>query len=241
MQSFNVFDMWTHMGFLDKSIVSLLAVMSVYSIWIMIDRFLAFNKATNRSREFLATLREKLKANDLQAARTVAKAETEAPVARMVEAVLEEFQPYASNFLKSGNEIDLDVMDALQREVVRVREGESARLKRGLSGLASISSAAPFIGLLGTVIGIINAFQSMASSGQGGLGAVSAGISEALFTTATGLVVAIPALMAFNFFTHKIETFVLGMNDVAGPLMNHLVRSAKLQKTSTHATDKSVA
>lgn len=232
MQSFNLFDMWTHMGFLDKAIVTLLAAMSVYSIWIMIDRFVAFKKAKDRSRSFLAVLRDKLNTNDLSGARVAAKADTDAPVARLVEAVLEEYEPYAKGFLKAGDEVDLDVMDALQREITRVREGEAARLKRGLSGLASISSAAPFIGLLGTVIGIINAFQSMASSGQGGLGAVSAGISEALFTTATGLVVAIPALMAFNYFTHQIEAFTLGMNDVANPLLNHLVRSAKTKSAA---------
>ena len=230
MQSFNIFDMWGHMGGLDKFIVVLLAGMSMYSIWIMIDRFLAFRKTRAASRHFLTVLRERLRGNDLQGARAAAKADTEAPVARLVEAVLDEYEPYASRFLKAGDDVDLDVMDALQREATRVKDGELARMKRGLGGLASISSASPFIGLFGTVIGIINAFRSMAESGQGGLGAVSAGISEALFTTAAGLVVAIPALMAFNYFTHLAEDFALGMNDVSGPLMNHLVRQAKTQQ-----------
>ena len=87
--------------------------------------------------------------------------------------------------------------------------------------------AAPFIGLFGTVVGIINAFRSMAQSGQGGLGAVSAGISEALFTTATGLLVAIPAVMAFNYFTNTIEAFVVDMNDVSSELISYVLREGR--------------
>jgi len=100
-------------------------------------------------------------------------------------------------------------------------------MKKGLGGLGSISSAAPFIGLFGTVVGIINAFRSMASSGQGGLGAVSAGIAEALFTTAVGLIVAIPAVMAFNYFTNSIEAFVVDMNDVSSELISYVLREGR--------------
>ena len=100
-------------------------------------------------------------------------------------------------------------------------------LLRGLGGLASIATAAPFIGLFGTVIGIINAFRSMAATGAGGLGAVSAGISEALFTTATGLLVAIPAVMMFNYFTNSIEAFVVDMNDVSSELLSYVLREGR--------------
>ena len=122
---------------------------------------------------------------------------------------------------------DFDIVDAVNRAIERVKEREVAGLKRGLGGLASISSAAPFIGLFGTVIGIINAFRSMASSGQGGLGAVSSGISEALFTTATGLLVAIPAVMMFNYFTNSIEGFVVDMNDISSELLSYVLREGR--------------
>jgi hypothetical protein len=108
--------------------------------------------------------------------------------------------------------------------IERTKERETADLKRGLGGLASISSAAPFIGLFGTVIGIINAFRSMAATGQGGLGAVSAGISEALFTTAVGLSVAIPAVMTFNYFTSVIDRYVVDMNGVGSELLSFVLR-----------------
>ena len=122
---------------------------------------------------------------------------------------------------------DFDLVDAINRAIERVKEREVAGLKRGLGGLASISSAAPFIGLFGTVIGIINAFRSMAAAGQGGLGAVSKGISEALFTTATGLLVAIPAVMMFNYFTNAIEAFVVDMNDVSSELLSYVLREGR--------------
>jgi biopolymer transport protein ExbB len=230
MQSFNVLDMWGHMGGLDKVVVSLLALMSVYSIWVMIDRSLAFRRAASASRTFVALLRENLTANDITGALTAAKIQDDAPVAKVVFAALTEYQHGVGSLSGPGGELDLDVVDALNREIARAKEIEVAGLKRGLGGLASISSAAPFIGLFGTVIGIINAFRSMAESGQGGLGAVSAGIAEALFTTATGLLVAIPAVMAFNYFNGRIEEFSVGMNDIAGQMLGHLLRTAKAQK-----------
>jgi biopolymer transport protein ExbB/TolQ len=100
-------------------------------------------------------------------------------------------------------------------------------MKKGLGGLGTISSGAPFIGLFGTVVGIINAFRSMAASGQGGLGAVSAGISEALVTTAAGLLVAIPAVMAYNYFTNTNEQFVVDMNDVSSELISYVLREGR--------------
>src|SRR4029079_1404220 len=108
--------------------------------------------------------------------------------------------------------------------IERTKEREIADLKRGLGGLASISSAAPFIGLFGTVVGIINAFRSMAATGQGGLGAVSAGISEALFTTAVGLLVAIPAVMTFNYFSTVIERYTVDMNGIGSELISFVLR-----------------
>src|SRR5229473_2509739 len=170
MQQFNLMEMWHSMLPLAKTVVIILGIMSVYSLWVMIDRFNAFTKAKRHSLAFILALREQLKS----------------------------------------------------REV--------ASLKKGLGGLASISSAAPFIGLFGTVVGIINAFRAMASTGQGGLGAVSAGISEALFTTAAGLLVAIPAVMSFNYFTNTIESFVVDMNEVSSELLSFVLREGRDRK-----------
>ena len=229
MQSFNILEMWQHMGGLDKAVVSVLVIMSVYSLWVMIDRAIVFAKARSQTDAFVRALPGFLTNRDIAGARNLAKSAPASPVAKVIDAALAEYQESMTAIQQSGpDELgDFDIVDAVNRAIDRVKEREVAGLKRGLGGLASISSAAPFIGLFGTVIGIINAFRSMASSGAGGLGAVSSGISEALFTTATGLLVAIPAVMMFNFFTNSIEAFVVDMNDISSELLSFVLREGR--------------
>ena len=229
MQSFNPIDMWHHMGWLDKGVVSLLVLMSIYSLWVMIDRFAVFSKAKRYSLAFVLALRDRMAKRDLNGALNLSKAEPQSPIAKVIYEALTEYRDGLDAIAKTGpDEVgEFDVVDAVNRAIDRVKEREIANMKKGLGGLASISSAAPFIGLFGTVIGIINAFQAMASSGQGGLGAVSKGISEALITTAAGLLVAIPAVMAYNYFTNTIEQFVVDMNDVSSELISYVLREGR--------------
>jgi biopolymer transport protein ExbB len=230
--SFNPFELWHNMGILARIVVLLLLVMSVYSLWVMIDRFAVFSKARRYSLAFVLALRERLAKKDLNGALKLSKADPQSPIARVICEALTEYRDGLDAMHQVGpDEIgDFDVVDAVNRAIDRVKEREIANLKKGLGGLASISSAAPFIGLFGTVVGIINAFRSMAASGQGGLGAVSAGIAEALFTTAVGLVVAIPAVMVFNYFTNAIEAFVVDMNDVSSELISYVLREGRDKK-----------
>ena len=111
----------------------------------------------------------------------------------------------------------------MNRALERVKERESANLRRGLSGLGTIASAAPFVGLFGTVVGIINAFRGM-SSGAGGIAAVSGGIAEALVTTALGLFVAIPAAWMFNYFTGVLERFSVEMSNSSSELVDFFIK-----------------
>ncbi|MDB4966954.1 MAG: MotA/TolQ/ExbB proton channel family protein [Myxococcales bacterium] len=229
MQSFNPLDMWHHMGWLDKGVVSLLVLMSIYSLWVMIDRFVVFSRAKRHSLAFVLALRDRMAKRDLNGALNLSKAEPQSPIAKVIFEALTEYRDGLDAIAKTGpDEVgEFDVVDAVNRAIDRVKEREVANMKKGLGGLGSISSAAPFIGLFGTVVGIINAFRSMASSGQGGLGAVSAGISEALVTTAAGLLVAIPAVMAYNYFTNTIEQFVVDMNDVSSELISYVLREGR--------------
>ena len=229
MQSFNPFELWHTMSLLAKFVVILLLGMSVYSLWVMIDRFAVFSKARRYSLAFVLALRERLGKKDLNGALKLSKAEPQSPIAKVIHEALTEYRDGLDAISHVGpDEIgDFDVVDAVNRAIDRVKEREIAGLKKGLGGLASISSAAPFIGLFGTVIGIINAFRLMAASGQGGLGSVSAGIAEALFTTAVGLAVAIPAVMAFNYFTNAVESFVVDMNDVSSELISYVLREGR--------------
>jgi biopolymer transport protein ExbB/biopolymer transport protein TolQ len=117
-----------------------------------------------------------------------------------------------------------DIVDAVRRQLEMASALTSAEMKKGLGGLATIGSTAPFIGLFGTVMGIVNAFTGMATTGSGGLAAVSAGIAEALITTAFGLLVAIPAVMAFNYFTGRLERFQIEMTNSSAELIDYFLK-----------------
>jgi biopolymer transport protein ExbB len=224
--SFNPIDLWNNMGALARLVVIALLVMSIYSAWVVIDRTLVLRRARRQSLSFVAALRQVLSGGDLDRMVALPKQTPDSPIARVVGAALAEYRLGLEALNRRGPEArgEFDLVDAVNGALERVREREVAGLKRGLGALASVSSAAPFVGLFGTVVGIINAFRSMAASGQGGLGAVSAGISEALVTTAVGLLVAIPAVMIFNAFTNTVERMSVDIKDVSSEVVAHVLR-----------------
>jgi biopolymer transport protein ExbB/biopolymer transport protein TolQ len=116
------------------------------------------------------------------------------------------------------------VVEAASRAVERSTLLTVSDFKRGIGSLATIATTAPFIGLFGTVIGIINAFRGMAMSGSGGIGAVSAGIAEALVETALGLFVAIPAVWFYNYLTGRIEYFNVEMDNSSSELVDYFIK-----------------
>jgi len=227
MHTFSLSELWSNMGWVARLVVIVLGGMSMYSGWVMLDRFTAVLRARRISRSFVLALRRALGARDLRSAAAAATTHAGSPVAKVGAAAFEELRlesDAAAGAPRRSTEGSADLADALLRAVERTREREVADLRRGLGALASISSSAPFVGLFGTVVGIINAFRSMAASGQGGLGAVSGGIAEALFTTAAGLLVAIPAVMTFNYLTGAIDRLTVDINDVASELVSFLLR-----------------
>ena len=229
MQSFSFIEMWTNMGALAKAVVIILALMSVYSLGIMAERFFTFVRAKSRSIRFVSSLGELLRGQDVNAAMKLSRQKPQPPIGRVVAAALDEYTEGVTALRTSGpDELgDFDLVDAVNRAIERVKEREIADLRKGLGGLATIASAAPFVGLFGTVVGIINAFQSMASSGQGGLAAVSGGIAEALVTTAFGLLVAIPAVMVYNYLTNRVDDFVVDMNEVSSELISFVLKEGR--------------
>jgi len=200
MESFNPVEMFKHMSMLDKSVVVLLLVMSIYSLWVMIDRFAVFSKAKRYSLAFVLALRDRMAKRDLNGALNLSKAEPQSPIAKVIYEALTEYRDGLDAIAKTGpDEVgEFDVVDAVNRAIDRVKEREVANMKRGLGGLGSISSAAPFIGLFGTVIGIMTSFQAIAGSKNTSLAVVAPGIAEALLATAIGLLAAIPAVIAYN-------------------------------------------
>ena len=238
--SFSFVDMWHSMQWPARSVVIVLAIMSVYSLGVMAERLKTFIAARRRSLAFVLGLQERLRARKVKEALSLAKAAPQPPIARVVAAALDEYEEGITALKSHGPDDvgDFDVVDAVNRAIDRTKEREIADLRRGLSGLATIASAAPFVGLFGTVLGIISAFRDMSTSGQGGLAAVSAGISEALVTTAFGLLVAIPAVMVFNYFTSRVDDFVVDMNDVSSELMSFILKEGRGSGTGEIASVK---
>lgn len=229
MESFSFVDMWKTMGLLARAVVVILAIMSMYSLYVSGERLMTFVRARGASITFVGGLASSLKQQNVKQALELSGQKPQPPIARVVQAGLREYVDGMEALKTSGSlEVgDFDIVEAVNRAVERVKEREVADLRRGLGGLATIASAAPFVGLFGTVVGIINAFQSMAASGQGGLASVSAGIAEALVTTAFGLLVAIPAVMIFNYFTNRVDDFVVDMNDVSSELVAFVLKEGR--------------
>jgi biopolymer transport protein ExbB len=211
--------LWRQMGFLAKAVVVILFVQSAWSIGVMIDRWIAFNAARKQSRTFAPAVAGALREGKIDEAIRVAERSKKSHLAKVVTAGLQEFRAHQESTEIPGEEIE-----ASKRALERAEAIVHAELKRGLSGLATIGATAPFIGLFGTVVGILNAFKSISEQKATGLGAVAGGISEALVATAIGLFVAIPAVMMFNYFTSKVEAFDVEMDNSSSELIDYFLK-----------------
>ncbi len=220
--SFNPIELWGKMTIVAQGVVVVLIIMSIYSLTIAFERFLYYRKARNQSVAYAKMVTTFLKQDKLQDAIDASKKFKNSHVARVLSAGLYEF----SHDIKSGGSTikGHDMIEAAERAIEREALVTTADMKKGLSGLATIGTTAPFIGLFGTVIGIINAFRGMALTGSGGIAAVSAGISEALVTTALGLFVAIPAVWMFNIFMNNIERFQVEMSNSSNELIDYFIK-----------------
>ena len=219
--SFSVMGLWGNMGWLARCVVILLFIMSIWSLAVIIDRALYFSAARKQSREFAPKVAGALKDGRLDEAIKVADRSKKSHLAEVVTAGLQEFRSFGS-----GGNITPEQVESSKRALERSEAIVHAKLKRGLGGLATIGSTAPFIGLFGTVVGILNAFQQIATQKTSGIGAVAGGISEALVTTAFGLLVAIPAVMTFNYFTGKVEAFDVEMDNSSSELVDYFIKQS---------------
>ena len=219
--AFDPMSMWNQMTWLGKAVVITMFIMSAWSIGVMIDRLIAFNAARGQSRAFAPAVAGALREGKLDEAIKIADRYKKSHLAKVVVAGLQEFRSHQEGDLP-GEEIE-----ASKRALDRSEAIVHAELKRGVSSLATIGSTAPFVGLFGTVVGIINAFRGIASEKSAGLGAVSAGISEALVTTAVGLFVAVPAVWMFNYFNSKLEAFDVEMGNSSSELIDYFIKRSQ--------------
>jgi biopolymer transport protein ExbB/TolQ len=214
----SILEIWESMGFLSRLVAVGLVVMGVASLFVAIERVLVLGRAAADSAAFAARARSLLEERDFETLLdlTRGKEHERTPLPRLMGFGLQAF------FAHQSDPAGVGAAEMAQRELSRRLQQLDAELRRGMGILASTGSTAPFIGLFGTVIGIITAFQGIAAAGGGGLEAVSAGIAEALIVTAVGLVVAIGAVLVFNYLTARFDKFDMGMQHAAGELVDYL-------------------
>jgi biopolymer transport protein ExbB/biopolymer transport protein TolQ len=217
---FDLVSLWQKMGWVARLVVILLALMAVYSLGIALERWIIFLRARRQSLAYALELDKHLSSAELEQAAAAAKKHQKGYLARVLSAGINVFVQESSRG-SNGRSKDDFVIDA-EHALQRAGDREIQELKRGLGVLASVGSTAPFIGLFGTVMGIVNAFSEIGKTGSAGFATVSAGIAEALITTAFGIAVAIPAVMLFNYFTNRVEAVATDINEAASALVDHM-------------------
>lgn len=218
---FTLSQMWAQMGVIAKLVVAVLAIMSIFTVAVSVERLIVFFRARRESRRFALAVREALEGRKYGAAREIAAKYRTSHVAKVVGAALAEFNAAAPDGALAQA---YDVLGAVQRTIEKTIQRQNAVHRRGLAGLATVGSTAPFVGLFGTTFGIINSFQGMAREGGGGLGAIAAGIAEALITTAVGIGVAVVAVLIYNYFTSRIEEMQVDANESSIEIVDLLLK-----------------
>jgi biopolymer transport protein ExbB len=239
---FSLLGLWNQMGMVARGVVLILLGMSAYAIAIALERFITFRKGQRRSLDFVAALQPLMASQgQLEDAHGLQAKWQDAPLARVIGTGIGEFKQGVAELGSAASDtVELELLlHGVERSMERAKKRELAGLARGLPALATISSSAPFVGLFGTVFGIITAFQQMADpskGGGGGLATVSAGIAEALLTTAVGLAVAIVTVWFYNFFTTKLEQLGVLIDDASGELADRLLQHGRRRARAPEST-----
>jgi biopolymer transport protein ExbB/TolQ len=220
----NLIDIAQNMSGIAIAVAVILFIMSFWSVGVAIERIYTYNQARKQSKLYAPQVAKHLKDGRLKEAIALS-ASKDYRYSHLAKVVLAGLQEYQFQQETGGTSLNReDVLDTVRRSIQRATALTASDLKKGVSTLATIGSTAPFVGLLGTVVGVINAFVGIASTGSGGIGAVSAGIAEALIETALGLFVAIPAVWFYNFLTSRIEYFNVEMDNSSSELVDYFIK-----------------
>jgi biopolymer transport protein ExbB/biopolymer transport protein TolQ len=215
-------ELWNSMGLFAKGVVVTMLVMSLWSWTVTVSKWLYLRKSQKETRRFAPEFSRYLQEEQLDGAIQLAEKNKKSHVARVLGEALLEVKP----LLRDRATITAADINSAERAVERQMLIITAELKRGLGVLATTGATAPFVGLLGTTMGIVNAFQGMAASGgSGSLASITGGIAEALITTAFGLLVAIPAVWLYNYFSTKIDFISVEMTYTSKELIDYLIKS----------------
>jgi biopolymer transport protein ExbB len=221
-------ELWEQMSIVVKIITVLMILMSVFMFYVITERLLTYNAASSQSIRYVQALGQYLRQHKVSEALQSARGANNSPVAKVMESGLTALLQGREALKTEGPDDvgDFDLVDSVNRALERVKERETSNLRRGLPYLGTVASATPFIGLLGTVVGILGTFQLL-KGGSVTINEIGPKISEALVSTALGLAVAIIAAMSFNFFTSRVEQFVIDMNDVSSEFIDYVLREGR--------------
>jgi biopolymer transport protein ExbB/TolQ len=232
----NLLELWSSMGLPIRGVVILLTIQAVACIAVIVDRLLLLIQASKRAAAAAASLQAALESAQYDKALLAMHHAKPNHLTQYLEVGLRTF------LTERGNDQDnLRSGELARRALGRKGDTISRELYRGMNVLASTGSTAPFIGLLGTVLGIINAFKVIAATGSGGIGTIGASIGEALVVTGYGLIVAIPAVLVFNWLSAKIANYEAGLVNAGGELLDRLEtahRSAPATGRSALTSDR---
>ncbi|GLH68534.1 biopolymer transporter ExbB [Geothrix rubra] len=220
-QGFSPMEIWHAASIFNKFIIILLFVLIALQIYVAIERFVTYGQSNAASEKFLKLFMDTLRRGDFEAAKRAATTHNKSHVALVLKHGLDIFQ-YEKQ-LKTMNP-NHDAIQPVERAIVRGTAEVVELLKKGMSSLATIGALAPFIGLLGTVVGIIKVFSDLKTKGAGDINALAGSIGEALATTALGLVCAIPAVWFYNLLTNKQDMVVTNINNAASQMIDEFIR-----------------
>jgi biopolymer transport protein ExbB/biopolymer transport protein TolQ len=219
----DLIEMWHQMGWVAKGVAFVLFFMSMWSFGVAIERVYTFTQARNQSKAYAPQVAKHLKDGRLKDAIALSSSKN-FRYSHLAKVVLAGLQEYQFQQEAGGGLSREDLVDSVRRSIQRATALTQSDLKKGVNSLATIGTTAPFVGLLGTVVGVINAFVGIAATGSGGIGAVSAGIAEALVETALGLVVAIPAVWFYNYLTGRLDYFNVEMDNSSSELVDYFIK-----------------
>ena len=225
---FSLVDLWATVGVFAKAVVIAMLLMGLASLFITCERLVVFVRSRRASRRYAAQMVRTFESGQVRSSGQVGLTGNVGHLGRVIEAGIKAFETSPS----SDEQFTVDtVARALERQAQR----EIEQLRRGQGVLGTVSSTAPFVGLLGTVMGIVTAFQQMAATGAGGLATVSAGIAEALVTTAIGLLVAIPAVFAFYFLQGWVDARAVDIAESSNEFLDFVARRLRSRTVESKA------
>ena len=219
VQTVTLQEMYAHMGLFAKGIVLTLLIMSVYVATVVVRKLMQLSRARKATLKFSGPFSEALANEDFATAEDLVQKNPNSHLAAAFRRVFPSITFHSQDHALSAVEVA-----SVQRIIDLNTLEQLAKFRRGLGVLATTGATAPFVGLLGTTMGVVKAFQGMGASGGGGFGAVAAGIAEALITTAFGLLVAIPAVWLYNYFINRIDYISMEVTYATKEFMDFLLK-----------------